>query len=107
MDDATRTAVLQLLGQAMSEVSEECWSAGWLGGTEDAIPILCHRAIESGQPQRWGGGAITVEQARGMSFLAEQLGCWANLDDAGVRFVAHHSFPITADILATFGHLAD
>ena len=38
MDDATRHAVLQLLGRAMSDVSEECWYAGWVGDAEYLIP---------------------------------------------------------------------
>ncbi|WP_439629454.1 hypothetical protein [Gemmata sp.] len=106
MDDATRTAVLQLLGGAMSAISEECWSAGWISGTEDAIPGLCHRALESGRTQHWGRWSVTLEQARGLTFVAEQLGCWADLDDGGVRFVAHHPFPLTAEVLAAFGHHA-
>jgi hypothetical protein len=94
MDDATRHAVLQLLGNAMSDVSEDCYCAGWGGGTEYFVPELCHRAIESGQPQYWGQGEITVETARSLTYLAEQLGCWANLDDAGVNYVPHSPFPI-------------
>src|SRR6266540_3763096 len=100
MDDATRHAVLQLLGKAMSDISEDCWSAGWLGGTESDVPELCRRAVESGQPQRWGGGTVTPEKALGLMYLAEQIGCWADLDEAGVGFVPQQPFPIPLEHLA-------
>jgi len=96
----TRHAVLQRLGNAMSDISEECWSAGWLGGTEYYVPELCRRAAETGRPQRWGPGTITPVQALGLVYLAEQLGHWADLDDAGVGYVPRQPFPIPAEIRA-------
>ena len=100
MDDATRSAVLQLLGDAMSAVSEDCWSAGWVGGAQYHIPELCRRAVEFGRPQQWGPGTITPENALGLMYLAEQIGCWADLDDAGVGYVPHQPFPIPPEHLA-------
>lgn len=52
------------LGEAMSEVSEECYCAGWLAGTEEAVPALCRAAIATGEAQPWGMGSISVETAR-------------------------------------------
>jgi hypothetical protein len=103
MDDATRYAVLQLLGNAMSGVSEDCYCAGWLGGTEYFVPELCRRALESGQPQYWGHGEVTAETARGLTYLAEQLGYWANLDDACVNYVSHSPFPIPKQYTEAIG----
>jgi hypothetical protein len=100
MDDATRHSVLQLLGKAMSDISEDCWSAGWLGGTEYDVPELCRRAVESDVPQRWGGDVITPERARGLLYLAEQIGSWADLDEAGVAYVPHQPFPVPPETLA-------
>jgi hypothetical protein len=103
MTDATRNAVLQLLGAAMSDISEECWCAGWLLGSEYYIPELCRRAVDSGHPQRWGPGEVTMVQALGLVYLAEQLGCWAALDSVGVGYVAHQPFPVPPEYLAELG----
>ena len=100
MDEPTRHAVLQLLGQAMSDISEECWSAGWLGGTEHHVPELCRRAVETGKPQRWGPGEVTLGRARALLYLAEQLGCWADLDELGVGYLPFNPFPTPPDTIA-------
>jgi hypothetical protein len=102
MDDATRHAVLQLLGQVMSDVSEECWYAGWVDDAEYHIPELCRRVIDSGRPQLWGHGTLTVETARGLTYLAEQLGCWANWNNAEAVYIPHQPFPLPAGALADF-----
>ncbi len=99
MDDATRHALVQLLGNAMSDISEDCWCAGWLGGAEHDIPELCRRAGESGRAQRWGLGEITPEQGRALVYLADQLGSWADLDKPGVGFVPYQPFPLTPECL--------
>ena len=49
-------ALVQQLGAEMSDLSEACWCAGWLGGTESVVPELCRRAAESGRTQYWGHG---------------------------------------------------
>ncbi|AMV28986.1 hypothetical protein VT84_31620 [Gemmata sp. SH-PL17] len=100
MDDGVRRSVLQLLGNAMSDISEDCWAAGWLGGTEYHVPELCRRAAESGRAQRWGAGTVTPDRALGLVYLTEQIGCWADLDAAGVAYVPHHPFPIPLEHLA-------
>ena len=100
MDDMTRDAVLQLLGNAMSDISEECWYAGWVGGAEYHIPGLCRRAVETGRPQPWGHGAVTSEAALGLAYLAEQLGCWANWDRVRAAYGPHRPFPVPAEHLA-------
>jgi hypothetical protein len=35
-----RHALVQQLGQAMSDISEDCYCAAWLGGTEYFVPEL-------------------------------------------------------------------
>jgi hypothetical protein len=94
MDETTRSALVQLLGQAMSDISEDCYCASWLGGTEYSVPELCRRAIATGQTQYWGHGQVTPAQARGLTFLAEQIGAWADLDEPGDGYVPHDPFPI-------------
>ena len=38
MDQATRSALVQLLGRAMSDISEDCYYASWLAGNEYFVP---------------------------------------------------------------------
>lgn len=86
-------ALLQELGRRMSELSEACMAAGWLGGTEYLVPELCRRAIDQQQSQRWGHGEVHPERAAQLMALADQLGHWADLDEAGVGYVAFDPFP--------------
>jgi hypothetical protein len=94
MDEATPHALVQQLGQEMSDISEDCYSAGWLGGTEYMVPELCRRAVETGQTQYWGFGEITPDQAHRLCALAEQIGCWADTDYASVGYEPFQPFPI-------------
>lgn len=94
MDAAIRHALLQQLGEAMSEISEQCYYAGWLGGTEYLVPELCIRALATGQTQAWGHSEVTPGRAGELISLAEKVGSWANLDEAGVGFVPHQPFPM-------------
>ena len=94
MDQVTRHALVQQLGEAMSNISEDCYCAGWLSGTEYTVPELCRRALESGQTQYWGHGEITPDQARLLVELAERLGCWADTDLASIGYDPFHPFPI-------------
>ena len=94
MDDAERHALVQQLGQAMSDISEDCYCAVWLGGTEYFVPELCRRAIETGQTQYWGHGETTPQQARELMALAERTGCWADTDYDSVAYDPFQPFPI-------------
>lgn len=100
MDAATHHSLLQLLGDAMSDISEDCYYAGWLGDSESLIPELCRRAVETGTIQRFGHGEVTPEKALALMYLADLLGCWANLDPVGDGYVPHQAFPITPELVA-------
>ena len=91
MDEETRYSLLQLLGEAMSGLSEDCWAAGWPKGLEDYLPELCRRAVETGVPQKFGVGYVTPLRARGLCFVAELIGSWANIDltSSDSTYVAH------------------
>ncbi len=97
MNDAIRHALLQQLGAAMSDISEDCYCAGWLGGTEYFVPELCRRAIRTGRSFYWGHGEVSPERARELVALAEQVGSWADLDEPGVGFVLYQPFPIPVE----------
>lgn len=94
MTPETRNAILQLLGNEMSDISEDCYCAGWLGGTEYFVPELCRRANATGQTQHWGRGEVTPELALGLMALAEQIGSWADLNDDATGYVPFQPFPI-------------
>lgn len=86
--------LLQRLGEAMSDLSEQCYYAGWMAGTEYLVPELCRRADATGQPQPWGHGEVTPERARELLAPAARLGSWADLDEAGIGYVPHQPFPL-------------
>ncbi|MBA4065225.1 MAG: hypothetical protein C0501_16240 [Isosphaera sp.] len=94
MTDETRNAVLQLLGEAMSNVSEDCLYAGWSVGTEYLVPELCRRAVATGQTRHWGHGEVTPGRGLGLSALAEWVGSWANLDAAATGYVPFQPHPV-------------
>ena len=96
MTDSEQQSFVQQLGQAMSDVSEDCYYAGWMAGAEYLIPELCHRASRTGQPVYWGHGCLTPERARKLIDLAERAGSWADLDEPGIGFIAFQPFPIPA-----------
>src|SRR5437762_13129857 len=94
MDDATRHSLLQLLGKAMSDISEDCYHAGWMDGAEYIVPEWCRRAVATGRPQFWGMGEVKPERAIGLIWLAGQLGSWADLDRSRGGYIPHPSLPI-------------
>lgn len=98
MDDTTQHDLIQQLGAAMSEVSEDCYCAGWLGGTEDVLPELCRRAIDTGTTQHWGQGVVTPETARKLWAMAERAGAWADLHPQDDSYVPHQPFPVDAEV---------
>lgn len=83
----------------MSDVTEDCYYAGWLVGAEYIVPELCRRALESGRTQKWGHGEVTPERARGLTYLADQLGCWVNYDLSSNEYVSHDPFPLPVEHL--------
>lgn len=95
-----RHVLTQRLGRLMAEVSEACYCAGWLGGTEYSVPELCRRAIESGSRQPWGQGDVTPDQALRLAKIADELGHWADLDEPGVGYEPFAPFPIPAELTA-------
>lgn len=87
-------APLDVLGRLMSDLSETCWSAGWLEGTEYLVPELCRRAVERDEPQPWGQGEVAPALAKALAVLAGELRHWANLDARGAGYVAFDPFPV-------------
>lgn len=85
--------LLRTLGDLMSGISESCYQAAWMVGTEYMVPELCRRALESGEAQPWARGTVTPAVARHLSELADKLGGWARLDEAGTGYQPFDPFP--------------
>lgn len=94
-----RKALTNQLGKMMSDISEDCYYAGWLGGTEYLVPELCRRASSSGDSQPWGHSEVTPQNAAVLMEIARQLGHWADLDEPGIAFEPHDPFPIPIQYL--------
>jgi hypothetical protein len=95
-----RADLILRLGNLMSRVSEDCYCAGWLGGTEYSVPELCRRALTSALSQPWGHGVVTPALARTLCDIAEQLGHWVDTDEASVGYVPFSPFPIPPEHIA-------
>jgi len=63
-----------ILQQIMSDISERCWCAGWMMGTEHAL----WRAIQTPdeEPFDWGQDEVTPEERQQLRWLSEQCGGW-------------------------------
>lgn len=71
------------LADRMSDLSEECYFAGWLIGTEYALWELAQAG-----GGRWGIGVVMPEQAAELIDLANKAGGWvAWRDGVGCVFV--------------------
>ena len=106
MGDAVDDMLVQQLGAAMSDLSEECYCAGWMSGSEDVIPELCRRALATGVSQHWGFGEVTPETARRLTDLADRAGAWADLhpqDDTYVPYQPRN--PVPPEMAAALDHL--
>ena len=95
-----REDLIQRLGDLMSQVSEQCYCAGWLGGTEYLVPELCRRALASARSQPWGHSVVTPALARTLHDIAEQLGHWVDTDETSVGYVPFSPFPIPPEYIA-------
>ena len=95
-----RADLVLRLGQLMSQISEDCYCAGWLGGTEYSVPELCRRALTSARSQPWGHGVVTPALVRTLCDIAEQLGHWVDTDETSVGYVPFSPFPIPPEYIA-------
>ena len=84
--------LLYRIGEEMSDVSQDCWNATWMEGTEWYVPALCARAVQSGEPQPWGQYDVSPERARSLVALADALGSWAAFGDETADSALYVSF---------------
>ena len=72
----------RILYHIMSAISERCYCAGWMDGTEAS----CWDAVLNGAT-RWGMGEISEEEADDMRWLSEQAWGWWQWTDEGAEFL--------------------
>src|SRR5439155_102869 len=81
--------------RVLASLREHAWEGRTDGPKGPAqMPAPGRRAVATDQPQFWGHGEITPEIARGLIALADQIGSWADLDEAGVGYEPFQPFPI-------------
>lgn len=85
--------LIDILGDLMSNVSEECYSASWYSGSEYIIPALCIKAEKIGTPRPWAQGELTPEMASLLLALAKKIGSWVNLNEDSNGYIAFNPFP--------------
>lgn len=91
--------LIPVLGREMSDISEDCYCAGWLVGTEYIVPELCRRAMATGEVQHWGHGEVTPERASGLMKLASLIGGWVDYDLNSGGYKLFEPFPIPPEHL--------
>ena len=83
----------------MSDISEDCYCAGWLGGTEHFIPELCRRALATQETQYWGHGDISPDLAARLLAIASELGHWVDTNFHSNSYEPFEPFPIPPQYL--------
>jgi hypothetical protein len=84
-DDESGLAARETLAVLMSEISEECYCAGWLIGNEFR---LWHAITDTTDDLQYGMGEITREQVEQLRTLSAMCGGWVAWDDKdGAVFV--------------------
>jgi hypothetical protein len=71
-----RPGIARALAIRMSEISEECWCAGWLIGTEDRL----WETVNGGR-RDWGHGDISEQTVADLRELSDLAGGWIRYDD--------------------------
>ena len=84
-DDEPALSARETLACLMSEISEECYCAGWLIGNEHR---LWSAMTDPTDDRRYGMGEISQEQIERLRMLSAMCGGWCAWDDkAGCVFV--------------------
>jgi hypothetical protein len=76
------------LAKLMSAISERCYAAGWMDGTE----FVLWDALARG-PRDWGRDRITADDVAKLTELSDKSGGWiTNSFDGPARFVTREKF---------------
>lgn len=83
MTEEQRQALIQALGQLMSDWSEEWYAAGWMSGLEDMLPTLIREIVTYPKSR----SKSQLAEARAMWEIAKKLGHWVKWADG--QYVPH------------------
>jgi hypothetical protein len=75
-DAAREPSSARALRDAMSEISERCWCAGWMRNVE-----LFLWAMLEGAPRDYGLGTVTEQELANLRHLSERAGGWCRWSD--------------------------
>ena len=79
---ATSAEAAAALAQHMSDISEVCWAAGWMEGTEYSLWEMLQ-----GGPREWGMCRVSHADIGRLRDLHEESGGWWIWGEQGQRFV--------------------
>jgi hypothetical protein len=85
--DTKMTWKQRALVDLMSDISERCYCAGWLGGLEY---ILWHMLTDPAASREFGMGVVEDEEIADLRAISEEIGgwiCWQHHAPCGERFV--------------------
>lgn len=84
LEEGWRNTVKEVLAELMSEISEDCWCAGWLSGLEFDLWEMVQ-----GGPRRFGMGEVSEEDVQRLRVLSNECGGWIvwNMDKGDTSFV--------------------
>ncbi len=103
IDKVDEQTLTDVLGELMSAVSEDCYNAGLMEGTEYVVPELCHRVARLQRPLPWAHGNLGPGLAAVLMKIADRLGHWANLSEVG-NYVAFEPWPIPKEYIDEIDH---
>lgn len=72
----TSTCAAEMLRLLMSDLSESCWCAGWIGGAEYAL-----WGMVLGDDRAWGRDTVDLYDVLVLGALARRAGGWWRFDD--------------------------
>jgi len=96
LDKVDEQTLTEVLGELMSAVSEDCYCAGWMEGTEYVVPELCRRVMKLHRPHPWAHGELGPGMAAVLMTIADKLGHWATLNEGSTGFVPFDPWPTPA-----------
>lgn len=79
---AISTEAAMALEEHMSDISEGCWAAGWMEGTEYSLWEMLQ-----GGPREWGMARVSHADVGRLRDLHEESGGWWIYGEQGQRFV--------------------
>jgi hypothetical protein len=89
MEDLSSNPEYHPLSQLMSDISERCYCANWMMGTE----FVLFDAVIKKQPVVWGQDKITKKDINKLKRLSEKYGCWPYwYDPIGVILISLNDF---------------